>query len=150
MRDISLHVMDIAENSVKAGATRVTVRVKEDRKADVLVVEIEDDGEGMDGHTVAQALDPFFTTAAGKRFGLGLPLFCQAAREAGGNMRIDSTPGMGTRISAFFKLSHPDRKPLGDMEKTMRLLGCAHPDVDFRYHRAFEEGQGEGHEAHAG
>ena len=149
MRDMSLHVMDIAENSIRAGARQVTVRVDERRRSDQLVVVIEDDGAGMDSRSASQALYPFFTSVPGKRVGLGLPLFLQAAREAGGGLSIDSAPGRGTRITAVFALSHPDLKPLGDMEKTMRILRCAHPAVEFRYSHTVDGEQGVKHEDHA-
>lgn len=140
---MSLHVMDLAENSIRAGATVVEVRVREDRPGDRLTLEIEDDGEGMDRETMDASLDPFFTTKIGKRTGLGLPLLSQASREAGGEMKMVSEKGRGTLISAEFVLSHPDRKPLGDMQKTVRLLGYAHPEVDFRFNYTVVTDQGD-------
>ncbi len=80
---------------------------------------------------VNNALDPFYMTKTGKRVGLGLPLLAQAAKEAGGDMEIQTAPGEGTAINATFQLSHPDLKPLGDMLETMATLACAHPQVQF-------------------
>ncbi|MBI5239379.1 MAG: ATP-binding protein [Elusimicrobia bacterium] len=131
MEDLSLHVLDIAENSIRALAENVVIRIIEEPGKDLLTLEIEDDGQGMDEGLLEKALDPFFTTKAGKRVGLGLPLLSQAARAGGGDMQIESGPGAGTRIRATFRYSHPDRKPLGDMPATMRALMAANPAVNF-------------------
>ena len=88
MEDLSLHVLDVAENALSAGADRVEVRIAEKQKEDALVIEIEDNGRGMDDEEVSRALDPFYTTGSGKRVGLGLPLLAQAAGEAGGKINV--------------------------------------------------------------
>lgn len=129
MEDISLHLLDIAENALAAGAQRLAIRIVEERSEDILKIDIEDNGYGMDERTVKEAMDPFYTTKPGKRVGLGLPLFAQAAREAGGKLGIETAPGKGTTVHATFKLSHPDLKPLGDLLGTMATLVCAHPHV---------------------
>ena len=129
MEDISLHLLDVAENALAAGADRVEIRIFEERKEDVMKIEIKDNGCGMDEKTLERALDPFYTTKPGKRVGLGLPLLAQAAREAGGNMEIQTAPGKGTMVNATFRLSHPDLKPLGDTLETMATLACAHPKI---------------------
>ena len=133
MQDIALHILDLIDNSLRAGATRIAVRVLEERAADRLRVELEDNGGGMDEATVARARDPFFTTKPGKPVGLGLPLFAQAARECGGGLEVSSRPGRGTLLRATFRPSHPDCKPLGDLEGTIRLLEEAHPQVVFEF-----------------
>ena len=130
MKDISLHILDVAENALAAGATRIEVVVREMDERDELHVEIRDDGRGMTAEQIAGARDPFYTTKPGKRIGLGLALLGQAAREAGGRMEIDSAPGAGTRVHAVFGLRHPDRKPLGDIEGTCTLLQLSHPEVE--------------------
>ena len=132
MRDIALHVLDIMENAVNAGATRIRVEVKTEREGEVLTLEIRDNGNGMDEVTRKRALDPFFTKKPGKRIGLGIPLLAQAARDAGGNLSIESSPGEGTSIRATFALSHPDRKPMGDIQETVELMRAAHPEIDIR------------------
>jgi signal transduction histidine kinase len=140
MQDLALHILDLVDNSLRAGATRVRVRVVENRAADRLEVEIGDNGHGMDRDTVARALDPFFTTKPGKAVGLGLALFAQAARESGGSLSVDSSPRRGTTLRAVFGLRHPDRKPLGDLRGTMELLSQAHPRVAFDFdYRIVEE-----------
>ncbi len=131
MEDLSLHVLDVAENALSAGADRVEVRIVEQRKEDVLIIEVKDNGEGMDDKEVRRAPDPFYTTKPGKRVGLGLPLLAQAAKEAGGNMEVQAQLGKGTVVRATFRLGHPDLKPLGDMFKTMATLICAHPRATF-------------------
>ena len=133
MQDIALHLLDLIDNSLRAGATRIGVRVVEDGGADRLCVELEDNGGGMDEDTLARARDPFFSTKPGKPVGLGLALFAQAARECGGALEVSSRPGRGTLLRATFRPSHPDCKPLGDLEGTIRLLEEAHPQVTFDY-----------------
>ncbi len=131
MEDISLHLLDVAQNALAAGASRVEIRIFEEPKEDVMKIEIKDNGCGMDERAVKLALDPFYTTKPGKRVGLGLPLLAQAAREAGGGIEIQTAPGKGTAVIATFQQSHPDLKPLGDMLETMATLACAHPHVEF-------------------
>ncbi len=131
MEDISLHILDVAENALAAGADRIEIRIFEESEKGLMKIEIKDNGSGMDKQMVSHALDPFYTTKAGKRVGLGLPLLAQAAREAGGDMEIQSRPGEGTMIRAKFQLGHPDLKPLGEMFETMAALACAHPHIQF-------------------
>ena len=131
MEDLSLHVMDVVENSITGGATAVLVRVDRNSEAGLLTITIRDDGTGMTATESRHAIDPFYTTKQGKRIGLGLPLLRQAAAEAGGAMDVTSTPGDGTVVRAEFRLDHPDRKPLGDMEGTIDLLRRYHPEVAF-------------------
>ncbi len=126
-----MHVLDVAENSIAASASLVEVRVVEDEGRDVMKIEIADDGNGMTAGERAQVTDPFFTTKPGHPTGMGVPLFAQAAREAGGDFTIESSPGAGTRMAATFRLSHPDRMPLGDLWETIRVLICAHRHVHF-------------------
>lgn len=140
MEDFSLHVLDVVENALSAGADRIEVRIVVQRKEDVLRIEIEDNGRGMDEQMVSRALDPFYTTKSGKRVGLGLPLLAQAAAEAGGDMEVQAELGKGTVVRATCRLSHPDLKPIGDMLQTMAILACAHPDVEFVFeHRQDDE-----------
>jgi signal transduction histidine kinase len=131
MEDMSLHVLDVAENALTAGAQCIEIRIFEKQSEDLLRIEIEDNGNGMDEGMISRALDPFYTTKDSKRVGLGLPLLAQAAREAGGAIEIQSEPGKGTLISATFQLSHPDLKPLGNMLETLATLACSHPEVRF-------------------
>jgi len=117
--DLSLHVLDIIENSVAAGATEIEIHIREDVTRNMLVIEIVDNGKGMDKDKLKRVLDPFYTTKSVRRVGLGLSMLDQAAKEAGGSCDIQSEPGKGTRITAKFVYDHIDRKPLGDMAETV-------------------------------
>jgi signal transduction histidine kinase len=129
MEDISLHVMDIVENSITGGAKCVEIEISEDM--DRLRITIRDDGDGMDREQVARASDPFYTTKEGKSYGLGISLYRQAAEETGGTVTVISTPREGTTVSADFIIEHPDMKPMGDIAGTVRLLRAFHPEIDF-------------------
>lgn len=131
MEDLSLHILDVAENSIMASAGKVEIKISEDKTSDLLTLEISDDGRGMDEETLKKALDPFFTTRTTRRVGLGLSMLAQAARESGGKMDVSSHPNEGTVVRATFRLSHPDCKPMGDIAETIRTLVVAHPEIDF-------------------
>lgn len=133
MREIALHVLDIVENSIRAGARQVEIVIEEDTVADRLRVVVRDDGEGMDAETTTQATDPFVTTQPCRRVGLGLPLFAAAAERCGGWLRVESAKGVGTVVEAVFRHSHIDRMPLGDMRSTLVSLIAANPDLAIVY-----------------
>ncbi|MHC4520617.1 MAG: ATP-binding protein [Planctomycetota bacterium] len=133
MEDLSLHILDIAENSIAAEAKRIEVRIEEDQVKDLLTIEIKDDGRGMDEETLRRVLDPFFTTRTTRRVGLGLPLLAQASRESDGTIEIDSNPGQGTAVKATFRYRHLDRKPLGNIHETIQTLVAGHPEIDFLF-----------------
>ena len=133
MEDLSLHILDIVENSIAAMASRIEIRVEEDQARDLVTIEIKDDGNGMDEQTLKKALDPFFTTRTTRRVGLGLSLLAQAARDSEGTFDLSSKPGEGTTVNATFRLSHPDCKPMGDIGQTMQVLITAHPEIEFLY-----------------
>ena len=122
MQELSLNILDIAENSVKAGASLITVAVCYRPAADRLTVTITDDGCGMDAETVHKVTDPFYTTRTTRRVGMGLPLWKMAAEMTGGAMTVESAPGVGTTVTAVFGLSHIDRLPLGDLPQTPQGL----------------------------
>jgi hypothetical protein len=131
MHDLSLYLLDVIENSVRAGATTISVRISADRAADTLMIAVEDDGPGL---TVAprEALDPFFTTKRGKRTGLGLSLFRQAAEAAGGGLCIVRSPELGgLAVRARLSLGHVDRPPLGDIAATLTTMALANPGIEF-------------------
>jgi anti-sigma regulatory factor (Ser/Thr protein kinase) len=133
MQDLSLHILDLVENAIDAGARTVRITIREDLKADRLEIEIADDGKGMDEETVKKALDPFFTTKRVRNVGLGLSLFREAARTANGDLSLQSKAGQGTTVKATFQHSHVDRKPLGDLAATMTTLVVGHPEIRFVY-----------------
>lgn len=133
MENLSLHILDIVENSIRADAKEILIEIVEDTEKDLLTVLINDDGKGMDECILKNVLDPFFTTKNGKRVGLGLSLLSQASKQAGGKLTIDSKKGEGTKVEATFRLSHPDIKPMGDMIETIAVLIASHPEIRFIY-----------------
>ena len=133
MEDLSLHILDIAENSIRAQAKIIKIEIEEYKERDILLLSIKDDGNGMTEEQKKMALDPFYTTKSTRRFGLGLSLLSEAARTAGGKMSLQSFPGKGTEVKARFKLSHIDRQPTGDMSQTLVALIAGHPGIDFLY-----------------
>lgn len=133
MQEISLNVLDIAENSVKAGASEIRVTVEEQPEQDRLTVIIEDNGCGMTPEQVARVTDPFFTSRTTRRVGLGVPLMKMAAEMTGGRFSLTSEPGAGTTVTAVFGYHHLDRMPLGDMAQTLGTLIQCNPDRDFWY-----------------
>ena len=131
MHDLSLYLLDIIENSVRAGATRIRVSVAAERAADVLEITVEDDGPGLPV-TPGQALDPFYTTKKGKKTGLGLSLFRQAAEAAGGGLRVGRSDDLGgVAVRAWMTLGHVDRPPLGDVALSILTMVATNPQVDF-------------------
>lgn len=139
MQDLSLHILDIVENATQAGATLIEIDILEDIDKDLLQIRIQDNGRGMDAEILRGATDPFVTTRTTRRVGMGLPLLKQAARETGGDLRITSELGKGTRVVATFQKSHIDRRPLGDMGATLTALIMGNPDRDFVYRSNLRE-----------
>ena len=127
MRELALHVLDIAENSVKANATLVTVEIE--AVDNVLTIRISDDGKGMSEDFLKRVTDPFTTTRTTRKVGMGIPLFKQAAETSGGTFEIKSELGVGTVVTVTFKLDDIDRMPLGDVAETATTL--LYPDCDF-------------------
>ena len=118
MREISLHLLDIAENSVAADGKNISIHVHEDLFNDRLSASVIDDGRGMDAETAQQVQDPFYTTRTTRNVGLGIPLFKEAAEMAEGSFSLQSEPGKGAWLEAEFRHSHIDRMPLGDLSST--------------------------------
>jgi signal transduction histidine kinase len=139
MEDLSLHILDIVDNSLRAGAENVAIRLREDLEAHTLILEIEDDGPGMDDETLQHAMSPFFTTKGGKKFGIGLSLLCQSAEDTGGTMRLERAQERGIKLTAIFHTNHADMKPLGNIAKTVRLLRFTHPEVNFSFEHVFQD-----------
>ncbi len=133
MEDLSLHILDIVENSVAARADKIEIRILEDKKKDLLSVEIIDNGIGMDKETQKKSIDPFYTTKTVRRFGFGLSLLREATKAANGHFSIQSKKGEGTRIKTDFQYSHIDRKPLGDIGQTIITIVIGNPEIDLIY-----------------
>jgi len=133
MRDISLHLLDIAENAVTAGATAVHIAIVEDESEHMLKMTVKDNGRGMDPTEVSHALDPFYSTKEKRKIGLGLPLLQQACEMTGGELLIHSAVGEGTEVQAVFRTDHVDCLPLGDIPSTVLVLVLANPEVHVTY-----------------
>ncbi len=133
MEDLSLHIMDIVDNSLRVGAENIDIRLVENTENHTLILEIEDDGPGMDEELLKNATNPFFTTKEGKKFGLGLSLLSQASEDAGGMMKIERGKDRGIKITATFHTDNIDIKPIGNINKTLRVLRAAHPEVNFSF-----------------
>lgn len=133
MEDLSLHILDIAENSIAAGAKNIEIIITINSKDDRLTIEINDDGKGMNEEAVKSVTDPFYTSRTTRKVGLGLPMLEEAAKQADGSLTIQSKPNAGTKIKAEFILSHIDRKPIGNMADTMVALIASDTNIDIKY-----------------
>ena len=131
MTELALHILDIANNSTRAEAKTVTIKVFADVEKDELYISVSDDGKGMSEELLASVTDPFATTRKTRKVGLGIPLFKQASEMSGGTFSIESVLGKGTTTTATFKLSDIDRVPLGDLASTMTTLIGGAPETDF-------------------
>jgi hypothetical protein len=129
LRELALHLLDIAENSVSANAGTITITVEEDSAADRLKMSVEDNGKGMDAEMVARVTDPFVTSRTTRKVGLGIPLLKAAAEACEGGLTIQSEVGKGTRVDIEFQLSHIDRMPLGNLASTILTLLVGSPEV---------------------
>lgn len=133
MRELSLHILDIAENGITAGANCIHISVDEARSRNVLTLKIQDNGRGMPADKLEKLKDPFVTSRTTRRVGLGLPLLAAAAERCEGNIDVKTTPGIGTDVRATFAYNHIDRAPIGDMASTITTLILGNPNVDFVY-----------------
>ena len=143
MRELSLNVMDIAQNSISAGASLITLEVEEDLTRDLLRISVKDNGRGMTPEQVQNVTDPFYTTRTTRNVGLGVPLFKMEAEMTGGHFPIESTVGVGTDLTAVFHPSSVDMIPLGDINGTVQLLVTGNPERDFLYSRRYKDHGGE-------
>jgi hypothetical protein len=133
LRELALHIMDLIENGLNAGATLIELMVNEDRSANRLTITIRDNGHGITEKLVNEVMSPFFTTRTTRRVGLGLSLFREASRRCEGSFELKSEEGKGTEVSATFRRNHIDLAPLGDMGSTLSCLIMGNPGVDFLY-----------------
>jgi anti-sigma regulatory factor (Ser/Thr protein kinase) len=139
MRELALHILDLVQNSIEAGATHVLLEIVEDIKVDILLIRVIDDGRGMDKEACRRAVDPFVTTRKTRSIGLGLPLIDMSTKQCGGYLKIESTPGQGTLVEAVYQYSHLDRPPLGKMVDTIKSLVIANPQLKFSYHHVVND-----------
>jgi hypothetical protein len=133
LRELSLHILDIVENGITAGADCIHIDVIESLAEDLLTIKIRDNGRGISAEKLDKLKDPFVTSRTTRRVGLGLPLLAAAAERCDGKLAVEAgTPG-GTEVTATFRYSHIDRAPMGDMASTMATLLMGNPQVDFIY-----------------
>ena len=141
MRDLSLHILDLAENSVRANAGLVTIGVSVDETR-LITLTIRDDGCGMDAELLQRVMSPFGTTRTTRKVGLGIPLMAQNARLTGGDIRVESAVGAGTTLTATLHGDSIDCLPLGDLAGTAVTLITANPDgPDFLLQCASPKGE---------
>jgi signal transduction histidine kinase len=131
MKDLSLHLLDLAQNAITAGATHVRADFSADTEKDCLSLTLADNGRGMDEETIRRVQDPFYTTRTTRKVGLGIPLFKEGAIQSGGEFSLTSRMGEGTVIRGSYRLSHMDRPPMGDMAGSVLALVMANPGLDF-------------------
>lgn len=136
MRELSLNILDIAQNSIAAGASLIRIDVAENTAKNELLISISDNGCGMTREQVSNVLDPFYTTRTTRKVGMGIPLFRLAAEQTGGGLTIESEKGKGTTTSALFRTDSIDFTPLGDVTSTVVILISMNTDRDFIYTRS--------------
>ena len=133
MRELSLHILDVVENGITAGADMIRIRVEESRPADLLTIKISDNGRGIPAEKLAKLQDPFVTSRTTRRVGLGLSLLAAAAERCDGKLEVEAGTAGGTEVRVSFRHSHIDRAPMGDMASTMATLLMGNPLIDFEY-----------------
>jgi hypothetical protein len=133
MRELSLHILDIIQNSIKAASNQVKLIINEDKNNNKLFIKIKDNGKGMDESEIGKVVDPFITSRTTRDVGLGLPLFKAAVKRCDGDFELKSNPGSGTNVKAEFKYDHIDRAPLGDIIRTLSSIITSNPDLDLIY-----------------
>lgn len=139
MKELSLHILDIVQNSVAAGAKFITLDLIEDVNTDLLEFSIKDDGCGMTEETLKKVTDPFTTGRTTRRIGLGIPLLKAAAELTGGELELTSEPGVGTTVIARFVYDSIDRQPLGNMAETILGIIISYENIDFVYYHRVNE-----------
>ncbi len=130
MEELALHILDIAENSIDAGATNLIIEVTENKDKNLLQIVIEDNGKGMDANQIKKAVDPFFTSRTTRNVGMGLSLLKHAAVAANGDMNIEYAVGKGTKVRTSFQLDHIDLQPIGNLTDTIIALILRNPETD--------------------
>lgn len=139
MNELSLHILDIAQNSIKAKATLIEIELIEDTKENTYQIIIKDNGCGMSKEILEKVTDPFYTTRTTRDVGLGISLFKMAAEQTEGTLTIDSVLNEGTILNVIFAHDHIDRAPLGDMSETLSILVLTDDKIDFVYKHSYNE-----------
>ena len=141
MQELSMNILDVAENSVRAGATLIEITVEESISSDLLSVTVSDNGCGMTAEQLKNVTDPFYTTRSTRKVGLGVPFFKMAAELTGGALEIQSTVGKGTVLKADFIRSSIDLMPLGNINETISTLIYCNPHINFLFRRRYENAE---------
>ncbi len=139
MRELSLNILDIAQNSISAGASLTEIVVNENTKDKTLLIGIYDNGCGMTEEQVKSVIDPFFTTRTTRKVGMGIPLFKMSCEQTGGKFTIESEKGVGTKINALYKTDSIDFTPLGDIASTIVTIVSMNADKEFLYRRILDD-----------
>jgi len=140
MEDISLYVLDLVQNSIAANARIITIEVMEYTEENLLTLTIIDDGNGMDEFLISKVTNPFFTTRTTRKVGLGLPMAKASTEGCGGSFTINSSKGIGTKVTMIYKTGHIDCPPFGRMDQTMTTLVAANTNTDFTYKHSTQKG----------
>jgi len=133
LRELSLHILDVVENGITAGADIIHIQVEESRTTDLLSIKINDNGRGIPAAKLKKLQDPFVTSRTTRRVGLGLSLLAAAAERCDGKLEVQAGIAGGTEVTATFGYRHIDRAPMGDMALTMTTLLMGNPQTDFVY-----------------
>ena len=141
MKDLSLHILDIVQNSIRAKAKLIGIEITELRKDNQLIISITDDGSGMNPEQLQRAIDPFYTSRTTRKVGLGLSLLKQNAEMTGGTFNLESEFGKGTKVTATFGLNHLDRPVMGDLVGTLLLLICSSGETDYVFKHQTPSGE---------
>lgn len=134
MPELTLHILDLIQNSIEAGATYVKLEIIEDTAADSLIIRVSDNGRGMDEELLNSVTDPFTTTRITRKVGLGLPLMDMSTKACGGYLKINSTPSVGTAVEAMYRHSHLDRPPMGNLVQTIKAVLVGNQGFNFSYY----------------
>jgi hypothetical protein len=141
MKTLSLNILDIVQNSVRAKADEIMIEIKESVRGDIYSIIIADNGSGIPEDIIDKVTDPFVTSRTKRKMGLGLPLLKYHAELAGGKLEIESEIAKGTKVTALFSFSHIDRQPLGDIVGVLKILMAANPGINFIYRHATDKGE---------
>ena len=141
MKELSMHVYDLMENSTAANSTEVKLTIKDSLKDNVYAFTIEDNGKGMSPEFLAKVTDPYTTSRTTRKVGLGLPLIKMNTENCGGGMKLQSEVGKGTRLDFWFQHNHWDRPPMGDLAGTIVMLCAAHQDIHIIYRHITDDGE---------
>lgn len=141
MKDLSMHILDIAQNSIRAKASEITIGIDEKPESDEYIITIEDNGHGMDANELAKAIDPFYTSRTTRKVGLGLSLLKQNAENSGGHFSISSEKNKGTKLISVFGFSNIDRPVLGDIVGSLMILFSSSDEINFVYSHKTSSGE---------